>query len=206
MLLPFARGERLHALHAGDLEHAVGWHHAVALALDWTGGEDEQVIGLGETVELEDVPLFGPGTVEYDYELASLNLSAVNGMVSASGAMFDVAIGLNASRLDLEAELGGAGESTHVESLGPCFGLMLGWLSPWQLSARARFAYSAELPLDAETENVETHTFELGLLLPLGPWAALDGGWRWKDYDADRFDSDIELDLDGPYLSLAFGP
>jgi hypothetical protein len=206
LLVPFAQAERLRALHAGDREKARGWHHALALQLDWTGDEAEQDIALGETVRLEDVELLGPGTVEFEYELASLNLSAVNGMVLDGGVMWDVALGLNATRLELEAELGSSHESIGADSLGPMLALQLGWLSPWRLSLRGRLGYSAELPLDDHTDQVETRLLELGLFLPLGPWAGLDGGWRWKDYDAESADSDVEIDLDGPYVSLAFGP
>jgi hypothetical protein len=206
VLLPFARAERLHALHAGELEEAVGWHHAFALELDWSGDQAEQTLDLGETVRLDDVSLSGPGTVSYDYELASLNFSVVNGMVFESGAMFDVALGLNGTRFDLEAELGPLGDELRAKSLGPALGLQLGWLSPWRLSARARFGYSAEVPLDSHTDQVERRTYELGLLLPLGRWTGLDAGWRWQDYDAESSDSDIELDLDGPFVRLAFGP
>lgn len=206
VLVPFAQSDRLHALHAGDREKAVGWHHALALELDWTGGDAEQDIGPGETVLLDEVSL-GPGLVRYDYELASLNLSAVNGMVFDNGVMLDVALGLNVTRLDLDAALvGGPRAVLRAESLGPKLGLQLGWLSPWRLSGRARFGYSAELPLDEHNDQVETRTFELGLFVPLGPWAGLDAGWRWTDYDAESSDSDIELDLDGPFVSLAFGP
>ncbi len=206
VLVPFAQAERLRALHAGDAVAAAGWHHALALEGDWTGDEGEQDIGALETVELDDVSLMGPGRVSYDFDLARLNLSVVNGMVFDNGALFDVALGLNATRLDLEAELGAQRASIRAESIGPKIGFQLGWLSPWRLSVRARLGYSAELPLDEHADQVETRTFELGLLVPLGPWAGLDAGWRWRDYDAEGSDSEIELDLDGPFVSLAFGP
>jgi hypothetical protein len=206
VLVPFAQADRLRALHAGDRELALGWHHALAFEGDWTRDEADQDIGPGETVRLDEVSLSGPGTVSYDYELASLNLSAVNGMVFDNGVMLDVAIGLNATRLDLEAELGSERASIRAESIGPKLGFQLGWLSPWRLSLRGRFGYSAELPMDDDADQVETRTFELGLFVPLGPWAGLDAGWRWRDYDAESSDSDIELDLDGLSVSLAFGP
>lgn len=206
VLVPLGHAERLRAVNAGEREEAVGWHHALALELGWTGDEAEQDIALGETVRLEDVELLGPGTVEFEYELETLNFSAVNGMVLEDGVMWDVALGLNLTRLELEAELGGMHESVGADSLGPMFAFQFGWLSPWRLALRGRLGYSAELPLDDHTDQVETRLFELGLFLPLGPWAGLDGGWRWKDYDADSADSDVEIDLDGPFVSLALGP
>lgn len=202
VLLPLGRAERLRALHAGDRERARGWHHAVAIELDGTSDEAEQFIGVGETVELGDVSLSGPGSVLYDYDLASLNLSFVNGMVLADGYMFDIAAGLNSTLFKLEAERGGAHETLRAESLGPQVGLWLGWISPHRFSFRARAAYSAEITLDSDKDTVETRTIEFGFKSPLGRWAALDLGWRWKKYDSDRSGSDIELDLDGPFVSL----
>jgi hypothetical protein len=206
LFLPLEHAERLEALRAGEREAAVGRHLGLALEADWSGEQAEQALGPGDVVQLDDVLLIGPGTLEHDFELASLRGEVVTGSVFPNGTLVDLVLGLNATMFDLETELVGARDSLHAWSLGPLFGLRLGWVSPWRVALLGRFDYSTELGLDSGTDSVETRRFELGLRVPFTRWAALDGGWRWRDYDAERSASDVELDLDGPFLTLAFGP
>jgi len=206
VFLPVEGAERLEALRAGDREGAAGKYVGLAFELGWSGDDAEQLLGPGDDLRLEDVTFTGPGTVLHDYGLGTASLTVVQGTIARGGGLIGLELGANATVFDLESELAGARDQLRAESIGPLVGLRLGWVSPWRVALRGRFAYTAELPLDTTTDDAETRTYEVGLQLPLGRWAALDGGWRWKDYDSRRDGSDVELDLDGLFLSLGFGP
>ena len=206
LFFPVEGAERLRALRAGDREGAAGDYVGLAFELGWSGDDAEQVLGSGEVLRLEDVTFTGPGTILHDYGLGTASFTVIQGKIARGGGLVGLEIGANATVFDLESELAGARDGVRAETLGPLIGARVGWVTPLRVALRGRFAYTAEFPLDTSTDDAETRTYELALQVPLGPWAALDAGWRWKDYDSRREGSDVELDLDGLFVTLGFGP
>lgn len=163
-------------------------------------GDFDQTLAAGESVELDDTLFTGPATVAFDVELvraAALLRAGLRERRLDLGA----SIGLAFIDLDLEGSSGAQRDEREDALWALALGLELGWRALDELRLYARAGS------DASPDEARLDQFELGAEWELARTVALSLGWREWDFELEEVsESDLDIELSGPVLTLRFSP
>jgi hypothetical protein len=174
---------------------------ALDVELSRAEADFDQSLAAGETIELDGVLFTGPATVAFDVELVRAALQ-IRGGLRDERLYLGVSVGLACLDLDLEGRSGGSSSDADEPSPALAFGLELGW------RALDRLRLYARAGTDAVLGNVGTlDQLELGAEARLARAVALAAGWREWELEVDDYsESDLDIGLSGPVLTLRFSP
>lgn len=178
------------------------------IEVEGAGGEFNQDLGVGETVQLDDLAFSGPGrvTLDFDHRFVGVGLNIVR--PRPRGMNIDGAFGLAGSFLNARASDGSTSESADLDSFGPFVdGTLLVRLHPaWAFFFEAQLFWGL---LDS-TDRVQTTNLRAGVAWsPLTDFTLSAGFAQWN-LEAERESgspdpSDLDLDLEGPFVRIDFG-
>jgi hypothetical protein len=167
-------------------------------------GNSQQTLFSGQTLELESVVYTGPGTVDAEYGLLLGSVSWRGGLHFPGGTRFESILGLGFSALEIELSDGTQRDQDSFFEVGPIMGLALG-----QEVERLTLECSLEIQFGIPDEGtgVTVTVFELGGDYAISKPIRLGVAWRWIDYETEQsVDSNVELELSGPVLTLTYAP
>jgi len=206
-VLPLTNQDRRHAMVEGRPEDGIGGQSSIELEYTFLEDDADQSLGPDDSIELDGEVFDGPGGVDYRYRVAAFALAFHAMQVFESGVAFGGFGGLSSHTLELDGKFEGTRDSVDVFSVGPYFGGEVRWYAPARFHLFARLTFSYEIP--DERQSVETRGVELGGVYHFSRYFSLGAGYRWWRYEAKSdgdFESDLELDADGPLLTLGFSP
>jgi len=177
--------------------------HALELDLAYGAGEDLQMLGVGESVNLDGMTFTGPGTLQNEVDLTAgsatwrMDFLSPGDGVSFGGALL---LGAAFTNLDIEISNGAVSERSTLANGGPILGGQFHIQPrPWiELHVRST------IQVGISDDPSSLATWEAGLELEPHPTIGLFAGWRWWNYDKEVPGSDIDLELSGPTFGLHF--
>jgi hypothetical protein len=166
-------------------------------------GRSSQSLGVGETVELDRIPIEGPARIRHRYDFHL-------GMVGLRGGVWireilgiEAILGGAVDHLDLEVESPGREERDGVTTPGTVLGGQIGVRPVRPLALYARGTWTGvPLALSFLRKNNLVGIEAGGELSPI-PGVGLLGGWQWWIFDdRDGFESDVRLSFSGPFAGI----
>lgn len=182
---------------------------SVQLEVDVAFGEGsfDQNLGAGESVRLESVTFLGPGVVDVDFELRRIWGAARLHHEGSDGFGLSVIGGLSLNKLDATATMGGVKDSTSADVLGA----VLGVEPYWRMNETTRlYGQLAIMPgIAGDYDSVDFTEIDVGVGFTPSPSFEIAVGWRRWEFEAEAtggLDSDLDLVLSGPHVSLRLTP
>ena len=179
---------------------------AFEIDVSTASGGFEQELGPAEDVQLDKVTFSGPGTVDVDFDLTRVTLVARRTFTEENGLGLAVFLGLGVTRLDAQASLLGAKDDVRDTGFGFQFGVEPFYRVTNDLKLYGEIALTNGLA--TEYNKFDLTSIDLGLAYALGDSFEIAAGWRHWGYETEGVgnDSDLDLTLHGPHVSLRFTP
>jgi len=165
------------------------------LHLGLARGDETQDLGPGDVVALGGRSLFGPDTLDIDYELRRASLGLLLGRQTEAISAYGI-IGAGWQEVEVDVSSGAQDAHGSEEWTGVLGGLGFQWTPFAVLGLESRAALTTDLVSDS-TE------LELAVVLLPRSTMSLALGWRWLEvHTVVESESDVDLELDGPLLGL----
>lgn len=165
---------------------------------DYAAGSDRQTVPAGRFIEIGGTSL--GGTVDIDFNLTTVRVEARAREDVGYQWLVEGFLGVAFYYVDVTATSGGARGRDDQFVAGPLAG--------------GRFAWSAGSRLQPYAETYIMYPFpdgivpvgevELGVEYKAAGPMSLLGGWRFRNLELFRADSDFDFEWSGPFLGLAF--
>ena len=169
-------------------------------------GGFEQKLGPTDDVQLDKVTFSGPGKVDVDFDLTRVALVGRRTFTEESGLGLAVFLGLDVTRLDARASQLGAKDDVRDTGYGFQFGVEPFYHVATDLKLYGELAITNGLA--TEYNKFDLTSIDVGLAY--APWERFEiaVGWRHWRYETEGIgnDSDLDLTLHGPHVSLRFTP
>ncbi len=203
-----AHGGENHDQDQAPQRDAYATRFGLRIEVEGAGGEFHQDLAVGESVQLEDMAFSGPGrvTLDFDHRFVGVGLNIVR--PRPRGVNIDGAFGVAGSFLKARASDGFTSESADLDSVGPFLdGTLLVRLHPaLALFLEGQLFWGV---LDS-TDTVQTTTLRGGIAWSPLPDFTLSAGFAQWNLEAERESgspdpSDLDLELEGPFVRVDFG-
>jgi hypothetical protein len=206
ILHPAAGADLRQALREGRAsEENSGFISGLEAGITYLSSDANQTLEAGQNLELDNETFMGPGEVDYDFDVLAITAAWRMGKAFPTGITIEGLLGLSYHGIDLDAEFMGVKDSESTYSFGPLIGAEVGWHSPIRVLLYGRFTGSIEL--SDEYDEPQAVVLEAGAVYHLGKHVDLGAGWRQWRYDGDSsygFESDIDMEVSGPFFFLGF--
>lgn len=165
---------------------------------DYGAGSDTQSVDPGQPIEIGGAVL--SGNVDVDFDLTTLRIEGRARHDFSGSWLTEGFFGAGLYYVDVTATSGGVrGHDTQVE-VGPLGGGRLGWRPAprWQIYSEAYVLF-----LFPDTV-VPVGEVEFGVEFKAAGPVSLLAGWRFRNLELIRSDSDFDFEWSGPFLGLGF--
>lgn len=176
-------------------------------------GDFSQRLDSGRSVRLDTVTINGPADVAVAFDLTRVYFGVRAAKPERNGITVSALFGLTLTELEVEARAGLLHESDRKTGFGFLFGV--GAAIELRPSFDAFVDFSVAPQLAEGWDSVSLITLDLGLAADLANGCTLAAGWRHWRYaysvgdDGGFFfgspDSDVDLRLSGPFVTLQLG-
>ena len=166
------------------------------------GGNFSQTLDSGERINVEGEPIRGPAEIDGDYDLTYWSLAVGFGSsgadLAAGQSRTTTYIGLGATEFELLLDDGG--RLLSIADDEPEFYLQYQFVQA--ITDSFNFGFGAAAGLTSDFDG--SREYELFVEYEIFRRLLVTGGYRWFDYFyfSDESDSDIEVDLHGPFSGL----
>ncbi len=173
---------------------------AVELELSRAEPRDDQFVGAGTQLDIDDHVFPGPTRVEHDFEVTDYLAYARVGARFEDRLQVEGLFGLDAGTVHLRTRSLGRSTSEGTFTIGPLVGLkttvdLFDWWSIYGM-AHASFGFGREGATSSKK------LVELGAQFSPIDSVGVFAGWRKRVLDISRRGSDFDLDFSGPLVGI----